>query len=155
MLTEKDVLGAFRLAQEGMKPIVVFVTHDYYKNAAEELGIAHALMMRAAQKYPNIRWRYENALTAARESLSLLPLEGLKFSVTKEGKNKFSIASNHMLFGPMPYVVVDCGTALKRVDVEPIGVNTWRLTPEDKEVEEVGVAGADAYGNSAVVVKRL
>lgn len=153
VLTEKDVENAFLSAENGEKPVITFVTHDYYKNAAEELQTAHTLISRAARKHPNISWRYANALSAARESLSLSPLEGLTLSVTKIGANEFIIVSNHALFGLIPCVVISHHDTERRVDVEPTEANTWRLILEDEGVKKIGVAGSDAYGNTAVVIE--
>ena len=153
-LSESDIDAAFVRAQEGEDTILAVFDHDYRDRA--DLFVESFLqpLQRVASRYPNVCWRYTNALEAAQSVLRYPKAKRPRFAVFYEpGREAFSIASESLLFSSTPYVAckyVDSGE-YSCEKVVPVANRNWLLPLSDKARKRViGIAGSDAYGNVGV-----
>ena len=161
LIDEAEVRKAFARARAGHDTVMAFTDHDF-RDMRPDVAEVHALVSKVARDYPDVSWRNSGALAAARAALGLEPPEplALEASLTRdEDRLLLEVAANHDTFGPQPFLAVkshDQAYSFDNLDVqEPF--RRWSYVFDEQSfrpaaLEAVGVASADRYGQTSVVV---
>ncbi|NTS75360.1 hypothetical protein HR060_00660 [Catenovulum sp. SM1970] len=155
LLSASDVEQAFEEANSGKPVILSFTNHDF-RDMSPDIDYVYRLISEAKKKYPEVDFVYSSGKDAMRKALSLNEIPPLDFSL-KVTNNQLNVSSNHPVFGPQPFL------AIKTKDGQYIHdnfdfdkpFNQWKYTFDDctvkkSDIEKVGVAANDKYGNSQV-----
>jgi len=155
------VRKAFERARAGHETVMAFTDHDF-RDMRPDVAAVHALVTKVARDYPDVTWRNSGALVAARAALGLEPPEPLvlETELRRDGDRLLlTVEANHDTFGPQPFLAVkshDQAYSFDNLDVqEPF--RRWSYVFDEQSfrpraLEAVGVASADRYGQTCVVV---
>lgn len=151
-LTERDVREAFEQADERGMSILAYYNHDY-RMMHEEAQYGHDLVCKISKEFPDIEFRYANALDAAKALLGKDD-DAPEFTVTFEG-TLMTIESSCELFGPMPFLAIQEDGYFFRDNLTQENSTTWCYRFRKPElVQAVGIAGNSKMGNTGVKVVR-
>ena len=104
----EDVSQAFYEANKNGKALLSFFGHDF-RDMKLEIKIIQDLILKASQKYPEVKIKYSNAVNAIR---SVCGLKKKKFKLDAYiKKNKYAypklyIKSNNEMFGIQPFLAI-------------------------------------------------
>jgi hypothetical protein len=161
LIDEAEVRKAFERARAGHDTVMAFTDHDF-RDMRPDVAEVHALVAKVAKDYPDVAWQNSGALAAARAVLGLQPPQPLELEATlaKDGDRLLlTVESNHDTFGPQPFLAVkshDQAYSFDNLDVQ-VPFRRWSYVFDEqsfrpKALEAIGVASADRYGQTAVLV---
>lgn len=166
-LTEMEMEAAFRRASDGLPTLVGLESHDW-RDLTIEMDYVRYLLRRIAPRYPNVKFKYAEAIeafNAVHPSGVERPVK-LKCSLHLDDQRRplrvnVEVESGN-LFGPQPFFVAR--TRSKRIIHDHM--NYWHslhdynyifdeqsVLPTD--VEAVGIATNDAAGNQSIHVVNI
>jgi hypothetical protein len=160
LLAERDVRQAFEEAREG-KPVVLAVTNHDFRDMRPDIDEVRGLLVRVGADFPDVPFRYSEALEAMRDALALADLPPceleLSLRAVDDGKHVLSVVSNTPTFGPQPWLALKTQARTYHFDDFDIGVpfHDWRYVLDDdtfplRALEAVGVAANNAAGATTV-----
>ena len=162
-LDEQDVIDSFNEARANGKSCIAFTNHDF-RDMSPEINKVRSMIDRVSSSMPDVDFYFVDALTAAREMLSLkISSPGIKVLFDYCDKNciEMLVSSKEEIFGSQPYL------AIKTVDGRYLWENfdkltekKWRFVFDEFHVnlnliESIGVAANSISGVSDVVVYDL
>jgi hypothetical protein len=161
LIDEAEVRKAFERARAGHDTVMAFTDHDF-RDMRPDVAEVHGLVAKVAKDYPDVTWQNSGALAAARAVLGLQPPQPLELEATlaKDGDRLLlTVESNHDTFGPQPFLAVkshDQAYSFDNLDVQ-VPFRNWSYVFDEqsfrpKALEAIGVASADRYGQTAVLV---
>jgi hypothetical protein len=149
-----EIEEAFERANNGQDTIMSFFDHDFRDIADHVENLFLKELVKVSQSYPDVKWKYANALEAIRSVLGYKYEEAPSFEIELSG-NHLIINTNKKLFGYQPYFVVkfiDTGI-YKHYPLDIIGKNVWHHTlerPDKKQI--IGIASNDFWGNVGILL---
>ena len=159
-INQEDVNSAFKRAADGLPALLSFSNHDF-RNMKPEIIKIQNYIRNAAEKFQNVTFTYENALSAFHKYLKVNPKKpGLTYKFSKlkgTGALTLNVLSKRNIFGPQPFL------ALKTKSGEYFWQNFdfrddkyWsfcfdesNISPHD--VSEIAIAANSASGLSEVL----
>ena len=119
LLTEADVRQAFSEAREG-RPVVLAVTNHDFRDMRPDVDEVRGLLARVAPDYPDVPFRFAEAVTAMRLALSL-PAEPacslhLSLETSGDGAHVLQITTQTDTFGPQPWLALKTKTGTYHAD---------------------------------------
>jgi hypothetical protein len=154
-LSQSDVNAAFERARDYGCAIYSFYCHDR-DSMAKYIDLLQTYLARADNDktaYPNVSFQYCTAREAMQLALGFTGFAPPTLMVTPTGGN-YTIKSNEPLWKNHPYVALKYknGTYM-HMEATPAGTNTWTVTTAPlSQLEKIGVAASDLYGNTGVNV---
>jgi len=164
-LTREDVEHAFAQAEQEGSAVLAFTNHDF-RDMAPEVEAVREMIAAAAGRRPEVRFRYVDALTAARSHLGItaVPPLGLRVSLNRpETGNalQLQIRTGAKLFGPQPFLAIrdsDGGYFYDNLDFGLDGTS-WHYTFDwqtflPERVDTIGVVAPGAQGQAEIALIR-
>ena len=161
LLDEDEVDRAFSRADSGLPTVLAFADHDF-RDMRRDIDLAHAMISRAAEKYPDVCWRHSGAKAAAQAVLGYSSdKKRIELNLQLEqgsGAPRLSIVSNMDTFGTQPFIAIK--TLDKRYLTDNLDVQEpkrrWTYVFDDQTVpfnaiESIGVASNAQNGSCCVV----
>ena len=160
LLTERDVRQAFREAHEG-KPVVLAVTNHDFRDMRPDVDEVRTLLAAAAAEFPDVPFRYSEAIEAMRDALDLTDAPSCELELTlraaDDGKHILHVASKTPTFGPQPWLALKTQARTYHYDDFDIGVpfHEWLYVLDEdtfplRALEAVGVAANNICGATTV-----
>lgn len=161
-LEQLDVDAAFKQAQENKTALLAFTDHDF-RNIGADVTRVLEMITSASKKYPDVKFKYSNAVDGARQYLGLEQIGeiGFKIHLTNLKKNSLlmQITSETNLFGPQPFLAIktkDGNYFYDNFDFNIIPRSwfytfDWQTFPPST-IEKIGVASANSNGLAEVLV---
>jgi hypothetical protein len=162
LMTENDVRQAFIEAGEGKPVILAFTNHDF-RDLRPDVEEARGMLSRVAAEFPDVLFRFSEAVDAMRETLSLSPERpcDLSLSVRAIGDSThvLEVHSRTPTFGPQPWLALKTTAGTFHYDNFDIDVpfHHWQYVFDDETVplnslSAIGVAANNAFGVTTVSV---
>jgi hypothetical protein len=162
LLEERDVRQAFEEASEGKPVVLAFTNHDF-RNMAPDIHSTRELIQRVAADFPDVPFRFSEAVTAMRSALDLpyLPPCELDLELHRiDGSTSvLKVHSSIPTFGPQPWLALKTVDGKYYFDNFDIGVpfHEWQYVFDDETfplsaLNAIGVAANNAFGSTTVVV---
>lgn len=150
-MTERDVHEAFEQAAARGNTILAYYNHDY-RDMRDDMVFAHGMVSEVAKQYPEIEWRYANALEAARAYLGVDD-QAPNISYELCG-DLLTIRTDRPLFGPMPFLAIKEDGKYFRDNPTQESATEWCYRFRKPHlVEAFGLAGNSPMGHTGVVVE--
>ena len=147
----------FARARDSGSSIYSIYTHDN-ANMQDLVGLLQNSLTAADKNegfYPNVSFKYVTARQAMQQALGYNDVTPPSFTVTRDSSSStYTIRSSETLWGNTPYISLhySIGTYM-HMAATPIEVNTWTITPPNSaQLDKIGVAASDMYGNPGVNV---
>ncbi|KPK42809.1 MAG: hypothetical protein AMJ78_01020 [Omnitrophica WOR_2 bacterium SM23_29] len=163
-LPQEEVDKAFARADSGKPTLMAFNNHDF-RDMAYEIDCIREKIIKAAKKFPSVKFKFCEAVKAFRSVIygtnhNYEPVE-LSLSLRRNDKELFLEieTTKGKVFGPQPFLAVK--TRSKRFIHDNLDFDTsllkWSYTFDydsihSDDVETIGVATCDKYGNTFVKV---
>lgn len=154
----EHVEQAFRQAKNGKNAILAFTGHDY-KDIIYEINRVRELIRIVSERYPDVEFEYQDAITAYRECLELKKETiGLNAKIKQEeGVTRLIVTAKNDIFGPQPYLAIkDKNGNYFWDNFDMLSHNCWTYVFDHntifwRDVDILGVAANNAYGENEVV----
>jgi hypothetical protein len=162
LLEERDVRQAFTEASED-KPVVLAVTNHDFRDMRPDIQGVQELIARVAPDFPEVTFRFSEALDAMRRALGLsweapCSLE-MRLSQTSESSHVLEVETDVPTFGPQPWLALKTVAGTYHNDNFDIDVpfRKWRYVLDEETfplaaLESIGVAANNSYGTTTVNV---
>ena len=159
-LNDIEVDRAFKEAESGKPTIMSFANHDF-RDLRVDVKEAHDLIKVASKKYPKIKFVYSEAANAMRKALKIPFMKkceiSLEINQINENTHVLNINSSQPIFGPQPFLALKSTKGVyyhDNLDFQ-IPKKKWTYTFDEetlplKEIEKIGVAANNSYGNTTV-----
>lgn len=162
LIEEQDVRQAFREATEG-QPVVLAVTNHDFRDMTPDVERVRALVARVAPEFPDVRFRFSEAISAMREALGFaagLPcVFNLRLRRVNDKRYVLEVSSDTPSFGPQPWLALR--TVAGRYHFDNFDIDrpfyAWRYVLDEDTfplaaLTHVGVAANTATGVTTVSV---
>ena len=161
-LNEFEVNDAFKQADNKGEAVLSFTNHDF-RDMKSEIDSVYTMIKKVEKSWPNVKFRYLNALEAARMFLGMKKIDLLDLNIKIEQKNKehheLLIHTKYPVFGPQPFLALKSKKGLyfhDNLDYEIIK-NGWKYTLDWQtfplqSLEKIGVAAVGSAGQVEVIV---
>jgi hypothetical protein len=158
LLDAQSVDLAFEQAQKGEPAILSFTNHDF-REISDDIDYVYSLLKQASDKFPEVKFEYQNGLEAMRKGLKLTsPSQKLDFTC-RLSDSVLEISSNHNTFGPQPFMAIRTKDGRYLHDNFDFQENFKRwtyhfddMTVPLEQIDTFGVAANDHYGQTCVVL---
>lgn len=154
IIDEYEVEKAFARADTKKRTIMAFTSHDEREMRPYIDGL-YKIVRNIQKKYPEVKVRNSNALSAIREALKLKKEDPVVFDV-KLSENNLFIKTNKPCWGPQPFFCFKTkGNQYIHENLDYHGELYWSYTFDEDTVlldqlEAIGLATNDNYGNTTV-----
>lgn len=166
-ISQKDVDQAFARVSKGLPTLLAIANHDF-RDLEPEIDLFRDMLTKSAEKYPQVRFKYSEAVEAFRSVIYGPGADcgefGLDLNLTKHS-NHFVLevrTKNGKVFGPQPFLAIK--TKSNRYIHDNFDFDTslekWsytfdRETVRPDDLAAVGVASNDKYANTFTEVINL
>ncbi|ADI84804.1 hypothetical protein [Geobacter sulfurreducens] len=162
LMTENDVRQAFREARDGKPVVLSFTNHDFRDMRPDIEGVLH-LLGRVAAEFPDVPFRFAEALEAMRGALGLPlppPCElDLTLTTIGDSAHVLEVSSETPTFGPQPWLALKTAAGTYHYDNFDIEIpfHRWQYVFDEetfplKALSAVGAAANNAAGTTTVAV---
>lgn len=153
-LDTPEIERAFEEAVQKGASVLSYTNHDRRDIKPDGEHMFH-LISEVAKRFPNVEWKYSNALEAARCSLGTSPKD-LQLNITQD-EGLIKINSNYsLLSGDLFLAIKEKGDIYYRDNVTIESDTSWAYTsPRMDAIEKIGVGGCTSDGSSACAVINL
>ncbi len=162
LIDRTEVRRAFEEARAG-KPVVLSVTNHDFRDMAPDVDQVRGLLHDVAVEFPDVPFRYTNAVDAMREALQLPVQPPCELDISLDRIDDKTVAmiveSPTPTFGPQPWLALKTRIGTYHYDNFDIDrpFHRWQYvfdadTFELDQLEKVGVAANNAYGSTTVAV---
>ncbi len=155
VLRQEEIEQAFDRASAGHDTVFSCFDHDFRDRAQAIDGLFFEGLRKASRRFPQVAWRYANALEAAQSVTGQRNEHPPQLTARLKG-DALVLQSGASLFGPRPYVVLKRSEHYECCSVEPAGKQRWtyQFTGPLSDMM-LGVAGTDDSGRVALARYRL
>jgi hypothetical protein len=162
LITESDVRQAFREAREGKPVVLAFTNHDFRDMRPDIRGVRD-MLTRVEKDFPDVPFRFSEALEAMRGALGLLPqppceLE-ISLSAIGDSTHMLEVRSASPTFGPQPWLALKTASGSYHYDNFDIEVpyHRWQYVFDEETfplnaLSAIGVAANNVTGATTVLV---
>jgi hypothetical protein len=162
LLQEADVRQAFQEASEG-KPVILAVTNHDFRNMAPDVIGTRELIEHVAADFPDVPFRFSEAVAAMRHALKLTPLPPCELHLTirriSDSTHVLQVDTSVPTFGPQPWLALKSAAGTYHVDNFDIDTPfyRWQYVFDEETfplsaVTAIGVAANNAFGATTVAV---
>ncbi|MEZ5543312.1 MAG: hypothetical protein R3F42_14920 [Pseudomonadota bacterium] len=162
LITEADVRQAFEEARAG-GPVVLSVTNHDFRDMAPDVDEVRGLLHKVAADYPDVPFRYADAVAAMRGALALPPQPPCELDISINAVDAHThvmvVESATPTFGPQPWLALKTLAGTYHHDNFDIDIpfHRWQYVFDAETVplaalSAVGVAANNAYGTTTVAV---
>lgn len=155
----EDVLSAFEEADRSEASILSFTNHDF-RDMSGDIDKMRGFLKKASLKYPNIAFKYSNAIDAMRAVLKMDPPKPINFKISLEKHNthtRLIVAAENPIFGPQPYLAIKTKNNhyfWQNFDFE--NDNLWSYSFDINnllidEVSSIGIASNTSHGLTEIL----
>lgn len=160
LLSEADVRQAFDEARAG-KPVVLSFTNHDHRDMRPDVQRVRALLRAVAPDYPDVTYRFSEAVSAMREALQLPSQPACDLEVTlsavDSGAYVMEVRSKTPTFGPQPWLAMKTTSGHYHHDNFDIDEphHRWSYVFDEdtfplRALESIGIAANNAYGTTTV-----
>jgi hypothetical protein len=153
-INRQEVDKAFKTAAKTGKAVLAVTNHDN-RDMRDEIKNFYQMMLDSRNDYPGVRFRYANAVDAARMGLELKFQDPLVLDMQWQGST-LNVSANHEIWGPQPFLAVKTRDGRYYHDnMDRQSSTRWSYTFDWMTLDWdalacVGVGSNDDYGNTAV-----
>jgi hypothetical protein len=162
LLQESDVRQAFEEAAAG-KPAVLAITNHDFRNMALDVTAARQLVRRVAKDYPDVPFRFSEAIAAMRSALKLPDIAPCELDMNirriDDARHVLEVRSTTPTFGPQPWLALKTAAGTYHFDNFDIDrpFHQWRYVFDEETfplsaLNSIGVAANNASGITTVAV---
>lgn len=152
--------GFNRVKSSGKNTLISFANHDF-RDMKSEINKIRKMIKKVSEEYPDVKYKFCNAIEAMRGVLGIKKLIKPDFKVQLEKRNNtsvFKISSKNKIFGPQPFFAIKTKTNQyfwENLDFQ--GKNEWSFTfdfntLEIDAIEKIGFAANTESGVTEIVV---
>jgi len=160
LLVERDVRQAFQEAREG-KPVVLAVTNHDFRDMRPDIESVRGLLSNVAADFPDVTFRFSEAVQAMREALRLAPHPACELDVrlraVDDAKHVLHVESPSGTFGPQPWLALKTVAGTYHHDNFDITVpfHEWQYVFDEETfplsaLSAIGVGANNPYGVTTV-----
>ncbi len=161
-ITLENVEEAFKQASERGSAVLSFTNHDY-RDMTEEVNKVRNLLKYMSEKQKDVKFKYCNALEAARAYLKLVPPDtiglDIQFINSSSELMVMKVKTDVKNFGPQPFLAIKNKEGKYFYDNLDFGINPkewhyifdWQTFLPSK-LEKIGIAAVDVSGVCEVLV---
>lgn len=144
VLSEDEIEEAFSQADNNGSSVLVYYNHDY-RNMVSEIESGYKNIINIAERYPDIDWKFVNALEAAQKYLGLEPKKpSIEYKIEKD---ILIVKCKGEIFGPQPYLAIKENGKYFRDNFTDEGNNTWAYRFRNlDDIQAVGIAANSPSG---------
>lgn len=161
LLNEEEVEKAFKRADSGLPTILAFTNHDF-RDMKNDVENAYKMIIKAAERYPDVKWCNTGAKSAAKKVLNLENKEGIDITTSFEYEKdrvKITVETSTDTFGPQPFLAIktfDKKYFTDNFDFQ-IPRRKWSYTFDENSInfnsiDKIGIATNDLNGTTCIVV---
>lgn len=159
-LEKMHIEEAFRQAASGKNAILAFTGHDY-KDIVFEIDRVRELIRRVSNRFPDVEFEYQDAVTAYRNCLQLKAEQSnIDAKIIKEsnGMLRLMVTSEHDIFGPQPYLAIKDRRGNYFWDnFDAFDHNMWTYVFDHntvfyRDLDSVGIAANNTYGECEIIL---
>jgi len=161
LLDQESVDQAFEEAMDDNPVVLSFTNHDF-RNMVKDIFDVMRMIKIASEKYPEVKFKYNNAVSALREALNLKEMESPKLHIEIDHNSHdfdtLRIYSETDTFGPQPFFCVKTRGGKYYYDNLDFQVprREWTYTFDSetfplRSIEFIGIATNNAYGKTSVL----
>ncbi len=152
--------GFERTKTTGKSTLISFTNHDF-RDMKPEINKIRKMLKQVSEEYPNIKFKFTNAVEAMRGVLQIKKKTAPGFTAKLEEKSGaivFRIYSKNDIFGPQPFLAIKTNTSDYYWDnLDFQGKNEWSYTFDFNtlainSVAKIGIAGNTASGVTEIFV---
>lgn len=149
-LKDSEVSEAFEQARHFGSSVLTYYNHDF-RDMQSEIEEGYETITRVAERYPDVNWKFVDALQAAKQHLETGD-NVVKLNCHIED-GLLEVKSDGDIFGPQPFLAIKEDGRYFRDNFTDEGNNRWcyRFRNPTK-VEAVGIAANNSSGNYDLVV---
>jgi hypothetical protein len=162
LLDERDVRQAFQEAREG-KPVILAITNHDFRNMGPDIIAFRELLGRVAIDFPDVPFRFSEAVTAMRSALRLSSLPACELELTmhrvSNSAHVLKVHSTTPTFGPQPWLALRTLEGKYHYDNFDIDIpfHQWQYVFDEETfplsaLDAIGVAANNAFGVTTVAV---
>jgi hypothetical protein len=163
-LALEEVVKAFARADSGLPTIMAFNNHDF-RDMGYEIDCVREKIVKASKMYPNVKFKFSEGIEAFRSVVydkneAFAPID-ISISIEGDGRRRLLKVDtvSGRVFGPQPFLAVKTKTgrfAYDNFDFDT-SLSKWSYTFDNDSIraddlERVGIAANDKYGNTVVKV---
>lgn len=155
-IDKDEVVQAFKRADSGKKTLMAYANHDE-REMREDIANLYQLIRKVQKEFPEVKIKNSTVTRAFREVLGLREESPILFDVSFRG-NLIDIYTDKECFGCQPYFCFKTMAGEYIHDnLDYHGGTHWSYTFDGEtvpmnNVEKIGFAANDSYGNSSVAV---
>lgn len=156
MITAYEVEKAFSSARAGRSCLLSVTNHDF-RNMVEETTDFIDMVRSVSKKYPDVKFRWSNAVEAFRGALDMPRISLPKIKCEIKG-NLLRVTSDRSIWGPQPFLAISMKNGNYYHDNFIINSEMdWTYVFDHDsvlldDVSKVGIATNDSVGNTIVSV---
>lgn len=160
LLTEHEMHQGFREAMGGKPVVLAFTDHDF-RDMRRDVDAVRGMLLRVSADYPEVPFRFSEAIDAAREALQLATEEpcdlDLSLRSAGDGSHVLEVVSTTPTFGPQPWLALKTTRGEYHYDNFDVQVpfHRWSYvfdseTYQIQALERIGVAANSPSGCTTV-----
>lgn len=163
-ITIDDFRDGFERAALGKTTLISFTNHDF-RDMKPEIDKMRSMLEQVSKKYPDVEFRYCNAIEAMREVIGIdkifKPDFEVQIDIRGQKRALLEIESKNKIFGPQPFLAIKTKSNQYFWDnLDFQGANKWSYafdieTLSTDAVDKVGVAANTESGVTEVVVLNI
>lgn len=162
LLEENDLRQAFDEARQGRPVVLSFTNHDF-RDMRPDVDEVRRLLSRVAADYPEVPFRFCDALEAMRGALGLTPEPAceldLTLSAVGDSTHVLEVVSRTPTFGPQPWLALKTTAGTYHYDNFDIDTpfHRWQYVFDEETfplgaLSTIGVAANNAFGTTTVAL---
>ena len=150
-----DAQAAFDHARKSGLAVLAYSNHDR-REMKPDVEYMHRLLTETGRKFPDVGWRWANALEAAQTALKLANRAAPVITLKKQGDH-ILISSDQPIFGPAPFLAVEeQGPLFYRDNPTRETDTTWAYKlRHPQNTRRAGTAASNASGRTGVGVMNI
>ncbi len=154
-LDDEEVKNAFQQAKETGVAVLAYTNHDR-RDIRPEIEHMHTLITKISQNYPEVEWRYVNALEGSKRYLGQKATPPLSLSLKIENETLIASSNQPVFSGDVFLAVEEEGGLFYRDNMTMESSTSWGYSsPRWSNIQRVGVAAATEDGQSVCEVINL
>lgn len=162
-ITVAEIEKAFELAERTGQDVYLGVTNHDFREMSTEQEAFYVMLLAASAKYPDVNYRFSEAIEAFRNCIGYTTDEALanKLEISTEWSDKTLILriTKGELFGAQPFLAIKTFEGMyltDNFDFGDINAETFyytfdSITLPKEHVRKLVIAANDKYGNTCIV----
>lgn len=161
-INENEIEKAFSKANEGENAYLGITNHDF-REMSLEIEEFNQMLFNVVKKFPQVKYRFSPSTQAFRSVIGFseekVKKESIDFHCFFEGNVLKVVVNNGEIFGSQPYLAIKTKYGLYFHDNFDFGnfkkeyfYTFDRQTFNLSEIDKVGIASNDKYGNKKIVI---